>query len=193
MNSMPHDHGPEGPDALWLYALRALPADEHAAVDAHIATCAACHQEVERLRPTVDAFIGWPGDDLRPSATVWDRLAERVAAETGERPALPAPREWADAAWKEVGPGISCKLLATDTEQSRVSMLVRLAPGTEYPPHRHAGIEELYMLDGVLIVDDEELHPGDYRRGDAHAIDHRVWSQTGCSCVLITSYRDVIL
>jgi len=30
--------------------------------------------------------------------------------------------------WEQVAPGIECKLLATDTQRHRVSMLVRLAP-----------------------------------------------------------------
>ena len=29
-------------------------------------------------------------------------------------------------------------------------MLVRLAPGAAYPPHRHAGVEELHLLEGEL-------------------------------------------
>jgi anti-sigma factor ChrR (cupin superfamily) len=71
-------------------------------------------------------------------------------------------------------------------------MLVRLTPGTEYPPHRHAGIEELYLLDGELVIDDKTLQPGDYIRGEPGTTDHRVWSGTGCTCVLLTSTRDVL-
>jgi anti-sigma factor ChrR (cupin superfamily) len=193
MSSTPREHGPEYQERLSLYAVQALPADERTAVEVHVAACAACREELESLRAVVDSFVAWPTDELRPPAALWDRLAQRIAAETGERPALAAPRPWADAQWKDVAPGITCKLLATDVEQGRVSMLVRLAPGTEYPPHRHAGIEELYMLEGVLIVDGQEFHPGDHRREDVDTIDHRVWSETGCSCVLITSFRDVIL
>jgi anti-sigma factor ChrR (cupin superfamily) len=89
-----------------------------------------------------------------------------------------------------VAPGIACKLLATDAATNRVSMLVRLAPGTDYPPHRHGGVEELYMLQGELIVDDETFHPGDHRRVEAGTEDHRVWSETGCTCVLLTSLHD---
>ena len=92
-----------------------------------------------------------------------------------------------------MAPGISCQLLATDEDRHRVTMLVRLAPGTDDPPHRHGGVEELYMLAGELIVDDQTYHPGEYRRADAGTVDHRVWSETGCTCVLITSYRDVLL
>src|SRR5439155_6420922 len=100
---------------------------------------------------------------------------------------------WAEPEWKEVAPGISCKLLATDTEKNRVSMMGRLAPGTDYPPHRHHDSEELHLLYGELIVDDTKLHPGDYLRADADSVDHRVWSETGCTCVLLTSSHDAFL
>jgi anti-sigma factor ChrR (cupin superfamily) len=57
-------------------------------------------------------------------------------------------RQWVEPEWEQVAPGIECKLLATDTERHRVSMLVRLAPGARYPAHTHAGVEELHLLDG---------------------------------------------
>jgi anti-sigma factor ChrR (cupin superfamily) len=74
-----------------------------------------------------------------------------------------------------------------------VSMLVRLAPGTDYPPHRHADVEELHLLHGELIVDEKTLYPGDYLRSEPGTVDHRVWSETGCTCVLLTSIDDIIL
>ena len=72
-------------------------------------------------------------------------------------------------------------------------MLVRLAPGTDYPPHRHAGIEELHLLHGELLIDDKKFYPGDYIRAEPGTVDHRVWSETGCTCVLLTSTQDAIL
>ncbi len=92
-----------------------------------------------------------------------------------------------------MAPGIAWKLLATETEKNRVSMLVRLAPGTDYPRHRHAGGEELYLLHGELMIDDKKLYPGDYNRAEADTVDDRVWSETGCTCVLLTSIEDVLL
>jgi len=73
-----------------------------------------------------------------------------------------------------------------------VSMLVRLAPGGEYPPHTHAGTEELHLLDGELWIDDRKLYPGDYNCADPGTGDRRVWSETGCTCVLVTSTKDVL-
>ena len=130
---------------------------------------------------------------LNPPESLWSRLARRVAAETGGEPLLTEPPRWEEEhEWKEVASGISCKLLATDTERDRVSMLVRLAPGVDYPPHTHAGVEELHLLHGELWIDDRKLYPGDYNRAEPGTGDKRVWSETGCTCVLITSTRDVI-
>ena len=174
------------------YVLHALPASEVPVVEAHISVCQECRQEMEMLRPIVDFFVSWPTDVLRPSPSLWGQLARRIAAETGEEPVVPTTRQPLEQEWKEVAPGISCKLLASDTERDRVSMLVRLAPGVHYPPHSHAGVEELHLLHGELWINDRKLYPGDYNRAELGTADQRVWSETGCTCVLITSPGDVL-
>jgi anti-sigma factor ChrR (cupin superfamily) len=178
-------------DLVSAYALRALPAGEVPGVEAHIATCTECRRELETLRPIVDSFVAWPTDVLRPSNSLWDRLVDRIA-DTERRP-VPAPRpQWSEPEWEEAAPGIWCKLLASNAEQDRVTMLVRLAPGVAYPPHTHAGVEELHLLQGELWINDRKLYPGDHNRGEPGAFDRRVWSETGCTCVLITSPSDVL-
>jgi anti-sigma factor ChrR (cupin superfamily) len=174
------------------YALQALPAGEAAAAEAHIASCPECRRELESLRAVVDRFVAWPGDVLRPTTALGERLARRIAAETGREPVLPPAQRWAEPDWEEVAPGIQCKLLATDTQRHRVSMLVRLAPGASYPAHTHAGEEELHLLDGELWIDERKLLPGDYNYGPPGAGDDRVWSETGCTCLLVTSTEDVL-
>jgi DNA-directed RNA polymerase specialized sigma24 family protein len=94
------------------------------------------------LLPTTIDLVSSPADLLRPPASRWELLARRIAAETGDEPLLPTPERRAEPEWCEVAPGIACKLLATDTEHDRVSMLVWLAPGVPYPPHRHAGADD---------------------------------------------------
>jgi anti-sigma factor ChrR (cupin superfamily) len=174
------------------YALQVLPAGEVAAIQAHIAACPDCRRELESLRPVVDRFVAWPTDVLRPTTSLQARLACRIAEETGKPPVLPSQRQWLEPAWEQVAPGIECKLLATDTERHRVSMLVRLAPGASYPGHTHAGVEELHLLDGELWIDERKLCPGDYNYGAPGTGDDRVWSETGCTCVLITSIQDTL-
>ena len=192
MNSRSDTHDRDYRELVFLHALRALPSSEVPALQAHISACVDCQQEVETLRPLIATFVSWPIDVLRPSASLWERVTQRIGAETGEEPVGPASPGWAEPEWEEAAPGISCKLLATDTEKSRVSMLVRLAPGVAYPPHQHAGVEELYLLDGELMIDDKRLYPGDYNRAEAGTADQRVWSETGCTCVLLTSTQDIL-
>jgi anti-sigma factor ChrR (cupin superfamily) len=174
------------------YALQALPASEIAAAEAHIASCPDCQREFEALRPVVDRFASWPTDVLRPSASLRARLAHRIAEETGRQPVSPPPRQWLEPEWEQVAAGIECKFLATDIERRRVSMLVRLAPGASYPAHTHAGVEELHLLHGELWIDARKLLPGDYNYGAPGASDQRVWSETGCTCVLVTSTEDML-
>src|SRR5688572_16857552 len=182
-------------DLVASYALAALERNETELMKAHLPTCAECQQEYRALSSVTDTLSAWRDQTLPPVAPSWQRLAERIAGRPQQsvvvRSTTPAPvKTWAEPRWKEVAPGISCKLLSTDTEVDRVSMLVRLAPNTAYPPHRHAGVEELFLLEGELWIEDRKLEPGDYNRAEPGTVDHRVWSETGCMCLLIASPSD---
>ena len=179
-------------DAVSAYALQSLPAGDVPALEAHLSSCTHCQRELEMLRPVVNSLAAWPTDVLRPPTSLQARLAQRIAADTGAAPVLPPAPQWREPDWEQVAPGISVKMLATDAEKHIVSMLVRLVPGGEYPPHSHAGVEELHLLDGELWIDERKLYPGDYNRAEPGTGDKRVWSETGCTCVLITSTRDVL-
>lgn len=179
-------------EEVCAYTLGALPGSEIPALEEHIASCIDCTRELRLLRPVLNSFIAWPADVLRPAPSLQARLALRIAAGSGGRPVLPARRQSAEPSWQSVTPGISVKLLATDEERHILSMLVRLAPGADYPPHTHAGVEELHLLSGELWIDDRKLFPGDYNRAEPGTGDKRVWSETGCTCVLVTSAKDIL-
>jgi anti-sigma factor ChrR (cupin superfamily) len=161
--------------------------------EAQISSCEECRKELEALRPVVRSFVSWPTDVLRPAHSLWERLAERIAKDAGTPP-VSLPLELSvKPQWEEAAPGIHVKILARNDEKNSVSMLVRLDAGAEYPGHKHAGVEELHLLDGTLKVDDRTLHPGDFIHAEEGSVDHRVWSDTGCTCFLMTSTKDVLL
>jgi RNA polymerase sigma factor (sigma-70 family) len=143
---------------------------------------------LERLRRE-QAF---DADVLTPTTPLWGEVAKRVLMDHGLRLDAAVPVHGEESPWREVGGGIECKLLAIEGQHDRVSMLVRLAPGAEYPAHTHADTEELHLLDGELAIDDRKLYPGDYNRAEAGSSDARVASETGCTCVLVTSLRDLL-
>jgi anti-sigma factor ChrR (cupin superfamily) len=179
-------------EATCAYALQALPQGEAEAAEDHIASCRKCQGELKSLQTALDRFVAWPTDVLRPTPSLQARLALRIAKETGQPVVPPPPKSWSEPDWEAVAPGIECKLLATDPHRRRVSMLVRLAPGASYPSHTHAGVEELHLFAGELWIDERKLFPGDYNYGAPGAGDERVFSETGCTCVLITSIEDVL-
>ena len=150
---------------------------------------------IDRVRPyrMHGPHADQTGEDvLTPTSSLPERLAARLAQVTGRPIQAPPAAEWSAPEWSEVGPGLSCQLLANDAERHRVSMLVRLAANAEYPPHTHAGLEELHLLDGELWIDERKLVSGDYARAAAPSGDRRVWSETGCTCVLVTSTLDLL-
>ena len=190
MSSIPSTHSQEHLDLVFLFVLQSLSAREMASVEAQILSCEDCQREIETLRPIVRSFVGWSADVLRPAESLWGRLAKRIASEATTQPFVPPLEVSAKPEWEEVAPGIHVKILARNAEIDSVSMLVRLDPGTDYPAHRHAGIEELHLLHGILKVDERTLYPGDFIHAEAGSVDHRVWSETGCTCFLMTSTED---
>src|SRR3954471_3187262 len=91
-------------ELVCAYALHALPARDVAAIEAHVASCAQCRQELQAMRPVVDSFSSWPTDVLRPAPSLQARLARRIAEEAGGKPVLPSARKWQEPEWEQVAP-----------------------------------------------------------------------------------------
>ncbi len=90
-------------------------------------------------------------------------------------------------------PGVEVKKLFVDQNRSYATMLVRMAAGTSYPSHRHAGFEECYVLDGDLHVGETVLHAGDYQRaegGSTHGIQS---TASGCLLFIVSSLEDELI
>jgi quercetin dioxygenase-like cupin family protein len=97
-------------------------------------------------------------------------------------------------AWEPTGvEGIEARRLSVDRENDRATFLARMAPGTSYPAHRHAGPEECYVLSGDLRVGDLHMHAGDYQRADPGSIHGVQSTDAGCLLLLVSSLDDEIL
>lgn len=186
------------------YALAVLDGTEASSMAAHLAECPECQREYDSIGGLSTALSAWRGQDLPRPAPLWDSLLQRISQSSQKQPPQKAPvavasaaqsslaQDWPEPQWQQAAPGITCKLLSTDDEKKVTSMLVRLAPGISYPPHRHAGVEELFLLEGELWIEDRLLFPGDFNRASPGTSDQRVYSETGCMCLLITSPLDEI-
>jgi anti-sigma factor ChrR (cupin superfamily) len=75
-------------------------------------------------------------------------------------------------------PGVDIKVLYQEPSGRRTT-LTRFAPGTRLPRHRHAGLEQSFVLEGSLVDDDGTCTAGSFvwrRPGSVH----EAWSPDGC-------------
>jgi anti-sigma factor ChrR (cupin superfamily) len=132
-----------------------------------------------------------PEPDADTGVQTWRRWSADVEDPAGFA-FVPGDAADAGAGWEPTSiAGIAVRRLFVDERADRITMLVRMAPHTAYPPHVHAGPEECYVLAGSLDVDDD-LHmvAGDFQRAAAGS-RHPVQSTTdGCLLLITGSQHD---
>lgn len=192
-----HESLDEVQAAAAAYALGALDAEAAAAFEAHLAEgCARCAAEVDAFQ-RVAVELAQAGPAVAPPAAVRARVLRRAGADPSvariTRPGLLFIRT-AAAEWERPGvTGIDIKLLAFDEIHGRSTQLVRLAPGSVYPPHRHAGAEELFLLEGDLLVSGVEMHAGDYCRAEPDSVHDDISTRDGCVFISTASVHDELI
>lgn len=187
-----------------LYVLGSLGPAEAVEFEGHLRQgCAACQAEV-RSFAEVTAELGLAAVPVDPPAGLGLRLLARVREAGGAKEAAPkgillsqagvliARSE--DMPWQPQGsPGVSIKVLFTDTARKYITALGRMDPGTQYPRHRHADIEEIYLLEGDLIVEGHAMQPGDYCRAEPDSIHGETRTEGGCLFLMMCSQQDELL
>jgi len=179
-----------------LYALGELSADEARAFEARLAAGdEACRSELAAFCSVVDD-LAYAANSEPPPAGLRARLLERIVAgepavidQGGVRFVRSGQFNWAPS----IAPGIEVKRLSEDPVRERVTLLVRLAPGASYPDHRHADVEELYLLEGEVFVSGVLMRPGDYCRSEPDSVHDRIHTPSGCLFLAIASPRNQYL
>jgi quercetin dioxygenase-like cupin family protein len=189
-----------------LYALSALGAAEMEEVERDFRDRRAFWSEVRSLRDAA-AGLAETGPRAKPKRDLWPEIRAGLhpepAAGAGQ-PATVPPQVWKRWRGGPVPPswvltageapfeptdiaGITVRRLFVDEEADRVTMLIRMEPGTAYPAHRHGGAEECYVVQGDLSIGDEvRMQAGDYQRMDRNSV-HAVQSTRGGCLLLVTS------
>ncbi len=170
------------PERLALHAAGQLRPVERVIVEAHLAFCATC---VEQLRELLEPGARWLGEIAgRPVATrAWERIERRLDSLAGQAdprgagfPEAGVPGALLPAAaLEELGDAVATPqwrgvptsrarfaMLATDAEADYDLLLVGLEGGRRFPTHLHLGNEEVVMLAGGYTDRYTHLDPGDY-------------------------------
>ncbi|MBM3976152.1 MAG: cupin domain-containing protein [Planctomycetes bacterium] len=208
--TQPRDGGSEGDWSDWaaLYVLGALTQAERSLCERRLETDSNFRAEVERLRPTVDA-LHQAVVPVAPPAGLYQRVRERAGLEPVEAASIQPWKQWrgdsapesfrylasADGGFAPTAvPGIAVRKLHVDEAGDRVTMLVKMAPGTSYPRHRHAGPEECYVLAGDLSVGSNlHMRAGDFQRAETDSVHELQSTVQGCLLLITSSLRDELV
>lgn len=171
-------------DNAWLAAREPLPMPDAALRVELFARLAA-----QSGAPVEDAAVQALGAKARAERErPWRRARENPGRELG------GGLSWVpsgDAGFESTAiPGIDVKVLSVDAQRRCVTMLVRMAAGTSYPPHRHAAREECYVISGEVEVGGRTLRTGDYQVAEKGCVHGVQSTRTGCELLIVSSQDD---
>jgi anti-sigma factor ChrR (cupin superfamily) len=179
-----------------LYALGALDANEKLAFEEHLRQgCESCAHDSLSFTAVVNAI----GESV--PAPPRAELRQRVLARVTRTPHAPGVlleqgglliARSDELSWRGMAPGIVYKPLYQDATRKYSTSLVRMDPGVHYPSHRHAEIEELFLLSGDLHVEGQIMRSGDYCRADSGTIHGETFTDSGCLFLLLASQENEV-
>jgi anti-sigma factor ChrR (cupin superfamily) len=201
-----HKHpNDESTERITAYVLGMLSLDDARGLEQHIREgCQPCATALHEFRSVADLWLH-KAAPVSPPSSVKTRLMQAIQEGKPERTQV--WKDWSanpsepfhivrsgDRGWQRTSiEGISVKRLAVNKKDRRVTMLVQMAPGTQYPRHRHGDSEECFVLDGELYVGDEVLRAGDFQRADKDSIHPIQRTEKGCTVLIVSSLHDEIL
>jgi anti-sigma factor ChrR (cupin superfamily) len=179
-------------DLAALYALDVLDEQERQLVEAELARFPELAEELSALESSA-AALSYSAPPAEMPANLKDRLFQRLELGTPPETVIPSSAfavKAQDLNWRpHPTPGVEIAILHRDfAKRQRVGML-RAAPGVRYPVHRHAGVEELFMLEGDLNVDGVVYGAGDYIRSNPGSV-HAPTTEGGCRFLFHASMDD---
>jgi hypothetical protein len=190
----------ENRDRTALYVVGKLGVEEAREFEAHLKQgCEVCAAEVKAFSLVADELAA-AVLPLRPSAKLRERVLDKIAREVragnsatigqnGMHFMLSNLMPWEGTSIK----GIETKVLFRDAANGMVTALVRMAPGARYPHHRHAEVEESYVLEGDVTISRVEMKPGDYCRAEPGSVHTGISTRGGCQSITIASERNELL
>lgn len=180
-----------------LYVLNLLSDSERLWVEQQLAECPELIEELNQYQAGATA-INYSAPVVPMAANLKERLftglnleipANQPQQAANNFPSLSAVR-FQDVQWQpHPTPGVETAIFHTDVVKREIVGLLRAAPGVQYPFHRHAIGEDIYMLEGDLIVGNEVYGAFDYIRSEVGST-HAPYTTGGCMFFFRTSMDD---
>jgi|SRR5215475_1055149 len=173
-----------------------LSAADEQKLRAHVEACLACGRALREFREAGIAMA--VSSAVEPSPALRDRLMRRLKKQKSGafeelNPGLIVTYV-ANLAWEVTAiPGVQRKLLSLDKDSGTYTALVHMASGTRYPPHRHAGTEQLFMISGTLALAGKTIGKGDYCIAHPGTVHAEIRALDDTEFLVVASRYDEIL
>jgi quercetin dioxygenase-like cupin family protein len=179
-----------------LYALDLLDLEERLWVEAQIVDCPDLAEDLAKYMAAV-GLMPYTAPPVPMAIDLKDRLFDRLGLDPVESaidldlaipPQEPLSAEMFALRSQELTwqahriAGVDVAVLYVDAVERMRTMVVKVAAGVTYPRHRHQGAEEIYMLEGELIIDERVYLAGDYIRSAPDSIHA---PSTNMSCMFL--------
>jgi anti-sigma factor ChrR (cupin superfamily) len=187
----------EARDRAALYVVGALRGEEARDFAAHLKQgCEVCAAEVKAFSNVADELAAVVPPEA-PSAKLRERVLDKIANEAGAGHSSTIGKNGMRFVLSNLMPweataiaGVETKVLFRDARSGIVTQLVRMGPGTSFPHHRHAEVEDCYVLEGDLTLSGVEMKAGDYCRAEPSSIHTGITTRDGTVIILIASERN---
>jgi putative transcriptional regulator len=179
--------------ALAAFAAGTLDEGRSLVVATHLSLCATCRKAVRLFEHVGGSLL----DRLEPAPLRADAL-ERVLVRIGgvKAPIAPAPQGsgtgalpaplsvYALGPWRWVGRGVEWRSVDVPVERGSRVFMLKVAPGTRLPRHRHAGTEWTCVLEGAFRHELGRYGPADFDEAD-ETVEHGPAAEDGFHCVCL--------
>lgn len=169
-------------------------------VGTHVAICRACDKAVrvysrvgglllEQVEPTAISAAARTATmaKLDESIAVTPKPADTINAE-----GLPDPlARYELGPWRWVGRGVYWRAVGSKWEDGMRVFMLKAAPGTPLPHHRHQGREWTCVLKGAFRHDLGRYGSGDFDEAD-ETVEHRPFVETGDECICLVALQGQI-
>jgi quercetin dioxygenase-like cupin family protein len=192
-------------DQAALYALEMLPPEEIRAFEEHLREgCALCLTEVRLFRET-SSQLAHAAPPVKPARDLTRELRARISA--SDTSSVQVWKKWkadipaalhvvrsGEGTWEPTAAeGVTVKRLYVDPSNDTGAMLIRMAPGSSYPSHRHGGPEHCLVLEGDVRAGGVVLDAGDYQCAAHDSVHEPTHTVNGCLLLIVSSLQDRLL
>jgi len=112
-------------------------------------------------------------------------VSETFVKNTVDRPMAPLSI-YEGGKWKWVGPGVYRQFIDVPNQSGTRVFMLRAAPGTRLPDHRHVGTEWTCILKGAFLHDHGRFGAGDFDEADS-SVDHNPFVEEGEECICLVA------